>query len=164
MQYMGITNKLATGARSEDLVQAILGQVGNARRQVQGQFSQRFLVRNPRGFICPLKTAQKIWRYLRTEITYRKDDPEAQRIFLPSAFTTLKTGDCKSYATLAAAILSALGIPNGFYFTSYKSTTKPSHVYNWFMYRGKKIPLDGCFSSFGKMKKPSYIRSVTILS
>jgi hypothetical protein len=163
MQYLGITNKLASNAVSEDLVQAIIGQVGSARRQVQNGYAQRFIVRNKAGRICPVKTAHNIWRWLRANITYKKDDPGAQRIFLPSAFTTLKTGDCKSYATFLAATLSALGIPNGFYFTSYKSTTKPSHVYNWIQTpNGKTIPVDGCYSAFGKMKKPSYIRKIKI--
>jgi hypothetical protein len=159
MRYLGIQQQLASNAFSDDLVKAIIGQVGNAKKQVAGGYANRFAVKNINGKIDPLKTAYKIWRFLRSKITYRKDHPNKQQIFLPSAFTTLKRGDCKSYATFAAAILNALEIPNGFYFTSYKSRVKPSHVYNWFIFNGKKIPLDGCFSAFGKMKSPLYIRS-----
>lgn len=163
MQYLGISNKLASDAKSEDLVRAILSQVKPAQRQVQGSFANSFIVRRKDGTVCPIRTAHKIWRYLRTNIRYKKDAPQAQRIFLPSAFTTLRTGDCKSYSTFLAAVLSAIGISNGFYFTSYKSTTKPSHVYNWIRTRnGKKIPVDGCFTKFGKMKRPLYIRSISV--
>lgn len=164
MQYLGITNKIASEAKSADLVKAILQNVKPAVLQVQKGYANRFAVRSKKnGIILPGQTALKVWQYLRTNIRYKKDSPDAQRLFLPSAFTTLRTGDCKSYAIFTAAVLTALGIRNGFYFTSYKSKTKPSHVYNWIRTRnGKKIPVDGCFTKFGKMKIPSYIRSIAI--
>lgn len=164
MQYLGITNMVASEAKSQDLVKAILQNVKPAVNQVNKGYANRFMIRNKKtGFICPIRTAYKLWRYLRTNIVYKKDDPSAQRLFLPSAFVNLRTGDCKSYAIFTAAVLTALGISNGFYFTSYKSRTKPSHVYNWIKTAsGKKIPVDGCFSKFGKMKIPMYIRSITV--
>ena len=173
MKYLGITQKVASQAKSSDLVSAILKALPAAIAQVRktgfaNQFAVYRTVTNKstgakNTIFSPVLTASKVWAYLRKNIRYKKDDPTAQRLFLPSAFTTLKTGDCKSYSIFAASIFTALGISNGLYFTSYKSTTKPSHVYNWIRKRnGKKIPVDGCFSKFGKMKRPMYIRSVSI--
>jgi len=164
LPYYGSVNKLSDEAYSQDLVQAIVKQVPAAIKQLSSSSVFQFARYTPNGRICRKKTAQAIWLWLRNNITYKKDDPGAQRLFLPSAFTNLKTGDCKSYALFTAAVLSFLKIPNGFYFTSYKSYDKPSHVYNYIeTVTGKCIPVDGCFSSFGKMKKPLYIRKIKLL-
>lgn len=164
LTYYGITNKVAENAYSKELVDAILAQVPAAKKQMSNGAALNFARYTPGGKLCRRKTAEAVWLWLRNNITYKKDEPNAQRLFLPSAFTTLKKGDCKSYALFTAAVLSVLKIPNGFYFTSYKSYDKPSHVYNYIeTATGKTIPVDGCFSSFGKMKKPLYIRKIKLL-
>jgi len=164
LKYNGAVNKISENAYSDDLVKAILAQVPAATRQMNSGAALQFARYTPKGKICPRKTAEAVWLWLRNNITYKKDEPNAQRLFLPSAFTTLKTGDCKSYALFTAAVLSSLKIKNGLFFTSYKSFDKPSHVYNYIeTVTGKTVPVDGCYSSFGKMKKPLYIRKIKVL-
>lgn len=161
MEYLGQITKVKDGARSGDLIRAILKATKQATDQTK-RISLKFAVlRN--GKISRTLTARKIWEYLRTKIRYVKDGPNKQNLFLPSAFTTLRRGDCKSYSLFASSILTNLGIPNGYVFTSYRLTDKPTHVYNFFENsKGKKIPLDGCFNEFGIQKKPLYIRKIQV--
>lgn len=156
MQYLGQIKREVSNAYSKDLQKAIIKAIPKGTKQVF-LFSRKFKSINP------LFTARKVWEYLRTKIRYEKDHPKNQRIFLPSAFITFKKGDCKSYAVFASSIFTSLGIKNGLVFSSYKSRTIPSHVYNYIEYNGKSIPVDGCYSVFGKQKKPLYIRKVKIL-
>lgn len=152
MQYLGDIKQVRANALSRELQTDIVNALPRAVKQVK-PFAEKFRGAND------IKTARNVWKFLRTQITYEKDKPNAQRIFLPSAFLHFKKGDCKSFATFAAAIFSALEIKNGYHFTSYRSSTTPSHIYNFIRLRnGKHLPVDGCFSKFGIEKKPSYIR------
>ena len=51
------------------------------------------------------ETCYNVWQYLRKHIDY-KGDGDNQDIRLPARLIADGTGDCKSYALLAAAILS----------------------------------------------------------
>jgi hypothetical protein len=151
VQYLGEIKQVKANAISSELQSAIIKALPRAVQQVK-PFAEKFRGAND------TETARNVWKFLRTQITYERDKPEAQRIFLPSSFLHFKKGDCKSFATFAAAIFSALQIPNGYHFTSYKSRTTPSHIYNFIrLSNGKHLPVDGCFSKFGIEKKPSYI-------
>lgn len=152
MQYLGEVKEVSSNAISRDLQAEIIRALPRAIKQVK-PFAEKFRGAND------IETAKKIWRFLRTQIIYKRDKPGAQRIFLPSAFLHFKKADCKSYATFAAAILCALQIPNGYHFTSYQSTTTPSHIYNFVrLANGRHLPVDGCYSKFGIEKKPLFLR------
>ena len=162
MQYLGEIKQVATGARSGDLIKAILKTTPVAIEQTK-DFSKKLAVYK-NGKIAITATAKRIWLYLRSKIRYVQDGPEKQKLFLPSAFTTLKRGDCKSYSLFTCSILSNLGINNGFVFTSYRLKDKPTHVFNYFVdENGREIPLDGCYNKFGIQKKPLYIRKIKVL-
>lgn len=152
MQYLGEIKQVKVNAISRELQTAIVDALPKAVKQVK-PFAEKFRGRND------IETARNVWKFLRTQITYTKDKPNTQRIFLPSSLLHFKKADCKSYATFAAAIFSALQIPNGYHFTSYQSRTTPSHIYNFIrLANGHHLPVDGCFRLFGVEKKPTYIR------
>lgn len=151
-----------TGALSEDLQNAIFKAHQDAKSQVK-HFSHKFIGKND------YFTAFNVWKFLRKNIRYVKDRPEAQQIFLPSAFLHYKTGDCKSYATFAAAILKSLYDQNlfsgkiGFRLTSYNNPKVPTHIFNIIRFDdGSTIFLDGCFNQFNVEKKPIFAKNVMI--
>lgn len=157
MQFLNQRRQVKKNAISRDLVREICRAYIIAVEQTKN-ISQKFKAPTPE------ESAKKIWLFLRNEIMYEKDAPNSQQLFLPSSFLHYKKGDCKSYAIFAAAILSNLGIENGFCLTSYNNTERPSHIYNFIRLRnGKCLPVDGCFSKFGIQKNPSYFRRINLL-
>lgn len=88
---------------------------------------------------------KKIVKYLRENVTYKKDDFLNQNIKYPGRIIQEKTGDCKSLSLYAAGALTAANIPNGFRFVSYKKNGEPTHVYNYYYDKnGNKIIFDLC--------------------
>lgn len=157
MPYLGEITQTKQNALSLDLQNEIIKANKRATRQVKN-ICKKFQSKTRKA------TAKKVWNYLRKNITYTKDRSAAQRIFLPTAFIHFKKGDCKSYATFAAAIFTALKIPNGFTFAAYKSRTTPSHIYNYIIQEnGKRLPIDGCYSVFGKEKNTTFTKNTTLL-
>ena len=74
------------------------------------------------------ETAKKIYDYL-MQLGY-KADGENQNIQLPSSLLKTRLADCKSYSLFTAGILTNLGIPYSFVYTSYNPNQPiPSHVY-----------------------------------
>lgn len=157
MQFLDQRKKVKTNAISRELVQEICKAYIIAVDQTKN-IAYKFAAATPKA------TAKKIWLFLRNEITYEKDKPNAQQLFLPSSFLHYKKGDCKSYSIFAAAILTNLGIKNGFCLTSYNNAERPSHIYNYFRNNNfRRVPLDGCYSKFGTEKKPLYFREINLL-
>ena len=157
-QYLGEVKLQNSNAMSEDLQQAIIRQHPKAVKQVKG-WALKFKGKNDRD------TAFRVWRFMRKNFTYKRDKPEKQRIFLPSAALHFrKSGfDCKSFATFAAAIFSSLGIPNGYFFTSYRNRAIPSHIYNYIrLSNGSTLPVDGCYRFFGIQKTPTFVKNITL--
>jgi hypothetical protein len=158
MEYLGQIKLKDTNAYSLDLQAEIIRAHPIAVKQTK-DIAYKF-----KG-ATPLQTCFNIWKYLRENINYVKDEPNTQRIFLPSAFLHFKKGDCKSYSTFAAAILCNIykgtGIQTGFVFTSYKSREIPSHIYVCIKLRNDtKIYLDGCYYEFNVEKTPTYKKIV----
>ena len=155
-QYLGEIKLKHTNAFSEDLQREIINQHPLSVQQVK-QWAQKFKRKND------IATAYNVWRYMRKNFKYNRDEPNRQQIFLPSAALHHKKFDCKSYATFAAAIFSALGIPNGYRFTAYHSKTTPSHIYNFIrLSNGSTLPIDGCYRIFGKEKIPTFVKNINL--
>jgi|GEM_PF-6918581 len=102
------------------------------------------------------ETCYNVWQYLRKHIDY-KGDGDNQDIRLPARLIADGTGDCKSYALLAAAILSYYA-QVGFRYSSFDPTDKtPSHVYCIVKhpYGGSPIIVDGVWTKFDSEKTPT---------
>ena len=156
--YLGEIKLAHNDALSENLQAAIILQHQRATKQVK-QFAKKFKGKND------IVTAHNVWNFMRQNFKYKRDLPERQQIFLPSAALHFKNSgfDCKSYATFAAAIFSALQIPNGFRFTAYQSRSIPSHIYNYIrLSNGNTLPIDGCYRFFGTEKKPTFVKNYTL--
>lgn len=157
MQFLNQRRQVKKNAISRDLVREICRAYIIAVEQTKN-IAQKFAAATPE------ESAKKIWLFLRNQITYEKDAPNSQQLFLPSSFLYYKKGDCKSYAIFSAAIFTNLKIENGFCLTSYNNTERPSHIYNFIRLRnGKCLPMDGCYSKFGIQKNSSYFRRINLL-
>lgn len=102
------------------------------------------------------ETAKKIYDYL-MQLGY-KADGENQNIQLPSSLLKTRLADCKSYSLFTAGILTNLGIPYSFVYTSYNPNQPiPSHVY---VVTGNGTIIDAVWGKdkgkFNTEKKPSY--------
>jgi len=103
------------------------------------------------------ETARNIWNFLKQNIQYTKDTPDAQLIRLPSRFIADGKGDCKSYALTAAALLANNGMPVAFRYANYMFGTIPSHIYTISQDEsGNEIIVDGVWNKFNSEKKPTY--------
>lgn len=114
-------------------------------------------------------TARNIWKFLKEQIRYVKDDSESQDIRLPNRFVADGYGDCKSYSLFAASILGNLGLPVIFRYASYRDNPTPTHVYVYtFDNEGNQIIIDGVYSRFNSQKpfkfKKDYKMRVSTLS
>lgn len=157
MQFLNQRKKVKANAISKDLVREICRAYLIAVKQTKN-IAQKFKGSTPE------ESAKKIWLFLRNEISYEKDDPNSQQLFLPSSFLHYKKGDCKSFAIFTAAILTNLKIKNSFVLTSYNNAERPSHIYNCFRNSNfQRVPLDGCYSKFGTEKKPLYFCQINLL-
>ena len=160
MDYLGKITLKTTNAQTNELQREIFNAAPKARHQVY-KYAHKFLGEND------TQTAWKVWKFMRENINYKKDHPGHQKIYLPSAFLHLRQGDCKSFATFAAAILGALyeknlfqGLP-GYRLTSYQSRTIPSHIFNVVRFPdGRQLLLDGCFYKFNTEKNPTFAKNV----
>jgi hypothetical protein len=78
------------------------------------------------------ETCNNVWRFIKLNVPYQEDGTEEQKIKLPArTLADAKNGigtDCKSFALLAAAILSKYA-PVSFRYTSYRNDPTPTHVY-----------------------------------
>jgi len=105
------------------------------------------------------QTAYNVWKLLREHVYYTKDDKDSQLIRLPARFLSDETGDCKSFALTAAALLANNRMPVRFRYANYKPTLgkTPSHVYAVTEDEsGKDIIVDGVYSYFDAEKKPHF--------
>ena len=77
-----------------------------------------------------LETCSKIIDFVCTNIQYKIDPNGVQWIKTPNRFIDDGCGDCKSYSVFVCAVLTMLGIENGFRFASYKVGDEYTHVYS----------------------------------
>lgn len=103
-----------------------------------------------------LDTAKNVWRFLRSQIIYRKDPADHQIIRMPSYFIRSGHGDCKSFSLFAVSVFYNLGIPVSYRFTSYDSDRRKSHVYTYIFDRDNSrfIYVDGTYPFFDRQKLP----------
>lgn len=88
-------------------------------------------------------TCDKIADFVVTNFSYRIDPDGEQWIRTPSRMLKDREADCKSFSLFVCAVLSCLGIKNGFRFVSYTPDKQLTHVYSYAIdENGKKITID----------------------
>lgn len=130
---------------NQNIINTIVNSVPAATKQVL-YFAENFKTNSY------LKTANKIFNFLKVYITYKKDY-SGQLIQYPSALLFSKNGDCKSYALLTVAILKSLKMPAFLRFACYNNSKIPSHVYAYTVINNKIVIIDGCYTFFAQEKK-----------
>jgi Transglutaminase-like enzymes, putative cysteine proteases len=110
--FEGINSTYRMEADNADIRKAIVQAVPKATEQTKEMAS---------GFSgsSDQETCKKIFDFLKTEIKYKADGSD-QIIRYPSALLKTRTGDCKSYSLLTAAILNNLKIPCRFVLQSFQ--------------------------------------------
>lgn len=112
-------------------------------------------------------TAQRIWEFLKYNLTYNAESGEDQSVKSPSAI--LHPGekiDCKHYALFAGGILDAIKQNESepwdwcFRFASDKSTDNVSHVFVVVFDQDQEYWIDPCLASFNQRKKYILIEDV----
>lgn len=97
----------------------------------------------------PMKTANKIWDYMKNNITYRKESEKKQTGKTVGRILSDGFGDCKAFATFAVCALKACGIKANFRLAGYSRYNKiPTHIYAIAIIQGKKIIVDGTLNNF----------------
>jgi hypothetical protein len=94
--------------------------------------------------LTPYEAAQYIAGFVQKNIVYKEDGLIEQKIQTPYALLTSGVGDCKSFALLIAAFLTAVNIPNGFRFAQYPGNNDFTHVYNFIDINGEIHTFDAC--------------------
>jgi hypothetical protein len=119
--FEGINSTYKMEADNADIRKAIVNAVPKATEQVK-EMAASFSGANDQ------ETCKKIFDFLKNQIQYKADGAD-QIIRYPSALLKTKTGDCKSYSLLTAAILNNLEIPCRFVLQSFNEDPTPSHIY-----------------------------------
>lgn len=141
--FEGINSTYRMEADNADIRKAIVQAVPKATEQTKEMAS---------GFSgsSDQETCKKIFDFLKNQIKY-KADGQNQIIRYPSALLKTRTGDCKSYSLLTAAILNNLKIPCRFVLQSFNEDPTPSHIYVETL---TGIKVDAVFGTFNQ-EKPS---------
>lgn len=119
--FEGINSTYKMEADNADIRKAIVNAVPKATEQTK-EMAASFSGANDQ------ETCKKIFDFLKNQINYKADGAD-QIIRYPSALLKTKTGDCKSYSLLTAAILNNLEIPCRFVLQSFNEDPTPSHIY-----------------------------------
>ena len=118
-----------------------------ARRSVEkNNFYKKFEGKNLK------ETAANVWNYLKSNVRYKEDGTEEQKIKMPPRLLADSEGDCKSYSLFACAILSHYA-PVKFRYTSYRDDPTPTHVY---CIVDNKYIVDAVWHSFNEEKPYTY--------
>lgn len=140
-----IVNPIKKNGNTDDIVNSILDLDKKYNYKELDKFSQQF-----RG-ITGLK---RLWKFVRNEITYKRDSFEESLHLTPPALWKKKSGDCKSKTLFINAVLKNLKIPYITRFTNYdKNDQYVKHVYSVAIIDNKEIPIDSVYHIFGKEKK-----------
>jgi len=73
--------------------------------------------------------ALRVWKFLQREIRYLPDPAGTELVQSPTAVLESGHADCDGLATLAASMLSALGIESGFRVVAWETEGVYEHVY-----------------------------------
>jgi len=97
------------------------------------------------------KVCQKIWKFLRQEIEYRKEPESDQTAKEINVFLRQGYGDCKHFATMCVGVLNACGIPAWFVLVGQSKWKRtPNHAYCQARVNGKVITIDPVKKVFNK--------------
>jgi hypothetical protein len=111
-------------ATNADIITTLHRYWAEAVRQTK-QLSERFRDRTVRA------TASRIWHFLKENVNYIPDGEDEQWIRLPNVLFSTQSGDCKSFALMANAILHNLGHTAVFRYVSFdRGNPIPTHVYS----------------------------------
>lgn len=102
------------------------------------------------------KTAQNIFDFLMSNITYKVDPSGSQFVKVPSQLISDGFGDCKSLSLFTASVLHNLGIPYAFRFVSFGATPKYTHVYIICGDMANPILIDRVWKRFDSEKKYTF--------
>ena len=141
--FEGINSTYRMEADNADIRKAIVQAVPKATEQTK-EMANGFSGSNDQ------ETCKKIFDFLKNQIKYKADGPN-QIIRYPSALLKTRTGDCKSYSLLTAAILNNLKIPCRFVLQSFNEDPTPSHIYVETL---SGVKVDAVFGTFNQ-EKPS---------
>lgn len=75
------------------------------------------------------EVARSVWRYIKNRVRWVPDSFGVELVQTPVATLRYKYADCDGQATLAAAMLSSLGIPTGFEAIAHRREGVFDHVY-----------------------------------
>jgi len=143
--FEGVNSTYKSDADNADLRKAIVQAVPKATQQMK-DFSAQFSGANDQ------QTCKKIFDFLKNQIQYKADGAN-QIVRFPSALLKTKTGDCKSYSLLTAAILNNLKIPCKFVLQSFNDNPTPSHIYVETM---SGVKCDAVWGKFNSEKPSTY--------
>jgi len=141
--FEGINSTYRMEADNADIRKAIVKAVPKATEQIK-EMANGFSGSNDQ------ETCKKIFDFLKNQIKYKADGPD-QIIRYPSALLKTRTGDCKSYSLLTAAILNNLKIPCRFVLQSFNEDPTPSHIYVETL---SGVKIDAVYGKFNS-EKPS---------
>jgi hypothetical protein len=111
----------------------------------------------------PIKDAKKVCNYIYSNLKYKQDGYDKQKIQLPGRLIQNETGDCKSFSLLFCSLMTALGYKNGFRFASYKANRVPTHVYNFVLDNQNNLhTFDTCVKTFKESPNYTYIKDMQV--
>ena len=106
---------------------------------------------------------KRVAEYIFTNLKYKQDGYEAQKIQLPGRLLQNGVGDCKSFSLLFCACMTSLGYKNGFRFASYKQNKIPTHVYNFVLDNQNNIlTFDTCVRTLKESPNYTYIKDMQV--
>lgn len=121
---------------TQDIVNSVLSVFNDSYEDIK-EFSEQFRATTER------ETALNIINYVLSNFKYKIDPDGEQWVKTPLRLLEDKQADCKSFSIFVCAVLTNLGIKNGFRFVSYTADKQVTHVYSWFIdYYGKKVIID----------------------
>jgi Transglutaminase-like enzymes, putative cysteine proteases len=103
------------------------------------------------------ETLRNVFKFVRSNITYRADKPGHEVVKSPAALFDIKRGDCKSYSIAIAALLRSLGFSGIRYrFASYQRGGDFTHVYVVVRHDGHDVIMDAIPNSLGFDREAAY--------
>jgi uncharacterized membrane protein YgcG len=114
-------------------------------------------------------TAQKIWNYLKENVTYNIEPDSFQTLRSPAAILSIGSGaDCKSYALFSNGILDSLRRKGfiksdvSFRFAGYGFNNDLEHVFSVLKTNKGEIWIDPVLNQFDQKKEPNYYKDKNI--
>ncbi len=114
-------------------------------------------------------TAQKIWNYLKDNVSYNIESDKFQTLRSPAAILSMGSGaDCKSYALFSNGILDSLerkGLIKGelvYRFAGYGGNKDLEHVFSVLKTDKGEIWIDPVLGTFNQKKEPNYFKDKKI--